>query len=71
MLCICIEVVPFAFFQPIFPDGDVPKKDHDLLPRDTASSQAPEVVLEPEIPDHTIEYTRRIVDLEGQVKILK
>jgi cell division protein FtsB len=42
-----------------------------LLPRDAASSQAPEVILEPEIPDRTAKYTRRIADLEGRVKMLK
>jgi hypothetical protein len=62
---IYIEVVPFAFFQPIFPDGDVRDKDHDLLPRDTAGSRDPDVFLEPKIPDHTAEYVHRIIDLEG------
>jgi hypothetical protein len=64
MLCHVYEVVIFAFLQSIFPDGDVPDKDHDLLSRDTASSQDPKNFLEPEIPDCTTKYVHKIIDLE-------
>jgi hypothetical protein len=60
----------FAFFQPIFPNGDVPERNHDL-PKDTASSQDPEFFLESEIVDHTAAYVQRVVDIEGRVKMLK
>jgi hypothetical protein len=42
-----------------------------LLPIDTTSSQAPEVPSKPESPDRYAEHLSRIVDLEGQVLILK
>jgi predicted nucleic acid-binding Zn-ribbon protein len=49
----------------------VPEGDHDLLPIDTDSSQAPEIALEPEVIDHTAEHILRFADLEGRVKVLK
>jgi hypothetical protein len=42
-----------------------------LLPKNTASSQDLKVFLEPEIPDRTAEYVRRVADLKGWVKMLK
>jgi hypothetical protein len=48
----------------------VPERDHDLLPKDTASPKAPDLFLEREIPDRTAEYVHRITDLQGRVKIL-
>jgi hypothetical protein len=49
----------------------VPEGDRDLLAIDMASSQAPEIALEPEVPDHTAEHILRIAYLEGRVKVLK
>jgi hypothetical protein len=42
-----------------------------LPPKGTANLQAPDVVSEPENPDRAAEYTQRIADLEGRVKMLK
>jgi hypothetical protein len=55
----------------IFPDGDIPQKDCDLLPIETANSQSPKVAHEPDILDRTAEYIGRIIDLKGRVKVLK
>jgi hypothetical protein len=69
-LSLCIKFASFAF-QPNFPDVDMPEGDRDLMPIDTASSQAPDVASAPEIIDHTAEYIGRIMDLEDRVKVLK
>jgi hypothetical protein len=65
------EQSPFCFCYPTFPDGDLPEKGHDLLPKDTASSEAPGLFLEPKNPDYTVEYIHKITYLESQVRILK
>jgi hypothetical protein len=65
-----IKVVSFAF-QPNFPDVDIPEGDRDLLPIDTASSQALEIAPKLEVLDHCAEHLSRIAVLKGLVKVLK
>jgi hypothetical protein len=65
-----LKLFLLVFFQLVFPGGDILEKYHVLLLRDTAGTQAPEVILEPEIPDCATKYTRRIADLEGRVIFL-
>jgi hypothetical protein len=66
-----VESYPFHFFQPTFPDGNVPERDLDLLTKETTSSEAPGLFLLPENPDFTADYVHRIADLESRVRILK
>jgi hypothetical protein len=52
-------------------DAEISKKNLGLPSVDTVISQVPEVSFEPDPLDHTVEYIRRIADLEGRLNVLK
>jgi hypothetical protein len=70
-VAVVLKLFLLFFFQPNFPDVDMPERDPDFLPIDTTSSQAPEVASAPKTADRTLEYIRRIADLKDRVKFLK
>jgi hypothetical protein len=70
-VAVVLKLFLLFFFQPNFLDVDMPERDPDFLPIDTASSQAPEVASAPKTADRTLEYIRRIADLKDRVKFLK
>jgi hypothetical protein len=67
----CLNYLLFHFCQPTFPESNVLGKDHDLMPKDTSSFEAPDIFIQSEDPDPNTEYIYRIMDLESQVRILK
>jgi hypothetical protein len=66
-----VELSPFHSCQPTFPESDVLEKYNNLMPKDTVSSEAPDVFIKSKNPEPTAEYIHRIADLESRVRILK
>jgi hypothetical protein len=67
----CLNYLLFHFCQPTFTESNVPEKNHDLMPKDTASSEAPDRFVQSKDLDSNAEYIRRIANLESRIRILK